>query len=89
MLLHAIELEPGDCVWWHDSLWHYSPPNIFEWHGPDWNHCWLHDATQVEATADCGRLWYMSKSNRSHGVWAMKGGQRCLDFPPEQYPQGR
>ena len=23
-----IELAPGDCVCWHDSMWHYSPPNL-------------------------------------------------------------
>ena len=22
-----IELEPGDALFWHSNLWHYSPPN--------------------------------------------------------------
>jgi hypothetical protein len=77
-----IELAPGDCVCWHDSLWHYSPPNL-----SDMGRIGIAGVyttpNQVEATANSGRLWSMKNSN--HGVWAMKGGKRCLDFPPEQY----
>jgi len=79
-----VELAPGDCVCWHDSLLHYSPPNLSDT-GRIGIAAVYTTPNQVEATADSGRLWYMSRSNRNHGVWAMKGGQRCLDFPPEQY----
>jgi len=27
---HYIELQPGDCVFWHSHMWHYSPPNNSE-----------------------------------------------------------
>ena len=27
---HHIELAPGDVVFWHSSMWHYSPPNRSE-----------------------------------------------------------
>jgi ectoine hydroxylase-related dioxygenase (phytanoyl-CoA dioxygenase family) len=28
--LHHIEMEPGDVVFWHSNLYHYSPPNTSE-----------------------------------------------------------
>ena len=79
-----IELEPGDCVCWHDSLWHYSPPNLSD-KGRIGIAAVYTTPNQIEATGDSGRLWFMRNQNKNHGVWAMRGGERCQDFPPEQY----
>ena len=73
-----IELAPGDCVCWHDSLWHYSPPNVSE-RGRIGIAAVYTTPRQTDATAASGRNW------PAETAWVMKAGERCLDYPPEVY----
>lgn len=64
------ELEPGDVVCWHSSLWHYSPPN------PSSHSRIAIAGVWTNPQINGGRVRAMHR-------WAMKSGVRCTIFPPE------
>ncbi|MBT3603523.1 MAG: phytanoyl-CoA dioxygenase family protein [Candidatus Latescibacteria bacterium] len=64
------ELEPGDVVCWHSSLWHYSPPN------PSPNSRIAIAGVWTNSEINEGRIRAMHR-------WAMKNGEVCTAFPPE------
>jgi ectoine hydroxylase-related dioxygenase (phytanoyl-CoA dioxygenase family) len=74
--VHYIELDPGDAVVWHSSLWHYSPPNT-----SDQSRIAIAAVWTSKAVAD--RSCYFRRL-----YWAMKDGVRCAAFPPEEYIVG-
>lgn len=65
-----IELDPGDVVCWHSSLWHYSPPN------PSLNSRIAIAGVWTNPTINDGRVRPMHR-------WAVKNGMHCTAFPPE------
>ena len=69
-----IELQPGDAVCWHSSLWHYSPVNTSEQ-----GRIGIAGVYNTPAMAD-GAM-------RSWGQlpWVVRGGELCDAFPPEEY----
>ncbi|MFP6645209.1 MAG: phytanoyl-CoA dioxygenase family protein [Candidatus Latescibacterota bacterium] len=69
-----IELQPGDVVCWHSSLWHYSPVNT----SPQGRI----GMAGVYTTPDLVR-----RSERSWGAlpWVLRGGELCAAFPPEEF----
>jgi ectoine hydroxylase-related dioxygenase (phytanoyl-CoA dioxygenase family) len=76
--VHHIELEPGDVVFWHSSLWHYSPPNRSEQGRIGIAGVWT-----TPAIVERGRPYW------SNLQWTMQDGQRCSQFPPQTYPLDR
>ncbi|MDA1192308.1 MAG: phytanoyl-CoA dioxygenase family protein [Candidatus Poribacteria bacterium] len=66
-----IELEPGDAVFWHSNLWHYSPPN------PS-------DRRRIATAAVWSQLGFAQSARRWRYLWAMRDGQPC-PFPGEPY----
>lgn len=68
-----IELDPGDVVCWHSSLWHYSPPN------PSQQSriaiAGVYSNPEITKT----RYW-------NDYLWVMKQGKRQTQFPPETVP---
>ncbi len=76
--VHHIELEPGDIICWHSSMWHYSPPN------PS-------DRGRI-AIAGVYTTPRILSANRKiffrNLLWVMKNGELCSQFPPEPYPIG-
>lgn len=69
--IRHIELGPGDVVFWHSSLWHYSPPNPSERSRIAVAGVWTNPAI-VETTK---RFWHNFR-------WAMRKGAVCTQFPP-------
>ena len=69
-----IELQPGDVVCWHSSLWHYSPVNT----SPRGRI----GMAGVYTTPELVR-----RSERSWGAlpWVLRGGELCAAFPPEEF----
>ena len=71
--LEHIELDPGDMVCWHSSLYHHSPPNTSD-----------HSRIAVAAvytnpdTADQSQRFKTFQ-------WCMRQGQACDAFPPEPH----
>lgn len=65
-----IELDPGDVVCWHSSLWHYSPPN------PSPHSRIAIAAVWTNPKINAGRVRPMHR-------WGMKNRVRCTAFPPE------
>ena len=76
--VHHIELEPGDVVFWHSSLWHYSPPNT-----SDQGRIGIAGVYTTPAIVDRGKPYW------SNLLWTLQGGQPCTQFPPESYPLNR
>lgn len=76
MGLHHIELQPGDTVFWHSTLWHYSPPNTSE-------HSRIGIAGVYTTPAIADRTVRFKTFH-----WIMKGGRICQQFPPERYLVG-
>ena len=70
--VHHIELGPGDVVFWHSSMWHYSPPNLSERGRIAVAGVW----TNPEIVKTRNRAWPNFR-------WAMKKGEVCTQFPPE------
>ena len=69
--LHHIEMEPGDVVFWHSSLYHYSPPNTSE-----------QGRIAVAGVWSTPQIaWQRPFPLRYH--WCMKNGQICETFPPK------
>jgi hypothetical protein len=73
-----IMLAPGDAVVWHDSIWHYSPPNLSD-EGRIGIAGVFTTPENVERTAKSGRGW------KADNTWVMKDGVPCKDFPPDFY----
>ncbi|MDE0089644.1 MAG: phytanoyl-CoA dioxygenase family protein, partial [Candidatus Poribacteria bacterium] len=69
---HHIELDPGDVVFWHSSMWHYSPPNPSE-----------HSRIAVAGVWTNPDIIRRSKRILNSFPWAMKNGEVCRQFPPE------
>ena len=65
-----IELNPGDVVCWHSSLWHYSPPN------PSPNSRIAIAGVWTNPKINAGRMRPLHR-------WGMKNGEICTAFPPE------
>jgi len=76
--VHHIELEPGDVVFWHSSLWHYSPPNT-----SDQGRIGIAGVYTTPAIVDRGKPYWSSL------LWTLQGGQPCTQFPPESYQLNR
>ncbi len=70
--VHHIELDPGDVVFWHSSMWHYSPPNPSE-----------HSRIAVAGVWTNPDIIRTSKRILNSFPWAMKNGEVCSQFPPE------
>ena len=67
-----IELDAGDVVFWHSSMWHYSPPN-------------KSDKSRI-AVAGVWTNPQIIESSRHYWQnlrWVMKKGKVCTQFPPE------
>ena len=71
--LRHVELEPGDCVCWHSSLYHYSPPNR-----SDQSRISMAGVYATPALADANALF-------NNYRWALRGGEPVKGFPPEKY----
>lgn len=76
--VHHIELAPGDAVFWHSSLWHYSPPNT-----SDQGRIGIAGVYTAPAIVERGKPYWANL------LWTMRKGQRCAQFPPEVYPLNR
>jgi hypothetical protein len=76
MGLRHIELQPGDTVFWHSSLWHYSPVNTSEQ-----SRIGVAGVYTTPALADRAARFRRFE-------WIMKGGELCSAFPPEAYVVG-
>lgn len=72
--VHHIELEPGDAVFWHSTLWHYSPPNT-----SDQGRIGMAGVWTTPAIIERGRPFFPNL------LWVVKHGERCTAFPPEPY----
>ena len=70
--VHHIELDPGDVVFWHSSMWHYSPPNPSE-----------HSRIAVAGVWTSPNIIRTSKRILNSFPWAMKNSEVCSQFPPE------
>ena len=66
-----IELQPGDGVFWHSYMWHYSPPNSS-------------DQARIGMGAVWASLEQAQTSQRvKEYFWVMKDGQRLI-HPPQK-----
>jgi phytanoyl-CoA hydroxylase len=72
--VHHIELAPGDVVFWHSSLWHYSPPNT-----SDQGRIGIAGVYTTPAIVERGQPYWANL------LWTMRAGQRCPQFPPDAY----
>jgi ectoine hydroxylase-related dioxygenase (phytanoyl-CoA dioxygenase family) len=73
--IHHIELDPGDVVIWHSSMWHYSPPNKSE----KSRIAVAGVYTNLKIAKTSKRFWHNFR-------WVMKRGEVCKQFPPEAIP---
>ena len=69
-----IELEPGDAVCWHSSLWHYSPVNESS-------------QSRIAIAGVYTSPELADRSTRSWGnlPWVMRGGAIRTAFPADEY----
>ncbi len=74
--LHHIELQPGDMVCWHSSLYHYSPVNTSE-----------HSRIGIAGVYTTPEVVQRTKRFRRF-EWCMKDGKVCEEFPPKEYIVG-
>ncbi len=68
-----VELQPGDVVFWHSNMWHYSPPNYS-------------DKRRIGIGAVMINPQQIPQMNTEHNKalpWVMLRGQRC-EFPSRQ-----
>ena len=72
-----IELGIGDVVFWHSSMWHYSPPN-------------KSDQSRIAVAGVWTNPAIAKTSNRfrQNFRWGMKDGKVCTQFPPEFVEMG-
>lgn len=71
--LHYIELQPGDAVCWHSSLYHYSPPNTSD-----------HGRIAVAAVYSTPGLADRNPYHKTY-QWVLHRGQLVDTFPPTTY----
>ena len=67
-----IDLQPGDVVYWHSNLWHYSPPNTSDQSRMGCGAVWINPDQFSECHSE--QSFY----------WAMRNGQQ-QDFPAKVY----
>ena len=73
--VHHIELDTGDVVIWHSSMWHYSPPNKSE-------------KSRIAVAGVYTNPEISKTRNRWHNFrWVLKDGEVCTQFPPEVVPK--
>ena len=72
--VHHIELDTGDVVFWHSSMWHYSPPNKSEKSRIAVAGVW----TNPQIVKTTPRFWQNFR-------WVMRSGVVSTKFPPEPY----
>ena len=72
--VHHIELDTGDVVFWHSSMWHYSPSNKSEKSRIAVAGVW----TNPKIVKTTPRFWQNFR-------WVMKNGVVSTQFPPEPY----
>ncbi len=71
--LEHIELEPGDIVCWHSSLYHYSPRNTS-------------DQSRIAVAGVYSTPTLTDRNPRfKRCPWCMRAGNVCEAFPPEVY----
>lgn len=75
--VHHIELGPGDVVFWHSNMWHYSPSNRSEQSRIAVAGVW----TNPEIAKTSKRFWHNYR-------WAMRNGEVCTLFPPKAVQMG-
>lgn len=76
--LHHVELAPGDAVFWHSSLWHYSPPNTSARGRIAIAGVWTTPALAAS------HPWYWQTPK-----WCLRGGEVVESYPPEEFPVER
>ena len=69
-----IELEPGDVVCWHSSLWHYSPVN----ESPQ-------GRIGIAGVYTTPALGEGRRRNWGGYPWVMREGELCTGFPVEEF----
>ncbi|MEM7032457.1 MAG: phytanoyl-CoA dioxygenase family protein, partial [Chloroflexota bacterium] len=74
--IHHIELDPGDIVCWHSSLWHFSPPN------PS-------DQSRIAIAGVYSTPEITTKQFWNNYYWVLQDGERITQFPPKVYPLER
>ncbi|MDE0632761.1 MAG: phytanoyl-CoA dioxygenase family protein [Caldilineaceae bacterium] len=74
--VHHVEIEPGDIVCWHSSMWHYSPPNPSE----------RGRIAIAGVYSSPSLIASYPKWSARNCLWVMKSGELCAQFPPEPYP---
>ncbi|GAB4453035.1 MAG: hypothetical protein OHK0029_05040 [Armatimonadaceae bacterium] len=74
--VHHIELEPGDMVCWHSSLWHYSPPNTSE--KGRIGIAGVYSTPEIAERRSFALTYF----------WALKNGETLSQFPPEKITLG-
>ncbi len=74
--VHHIEVEPGDIVCWHSSMWHYSPPNPSE----------RGRIAIAGVYSSPSLIASYPKWSARRCLWVMKSGELCAQFPPEPFP---
>ncbi len=74
--VHHIEVEPGDIVCWHSSMWHYSPPNPSE----------RGRIAIAGVYSSPSLIASYPKWSARKCLWVMKNGALCAQFPPEPFP---
>ena len=72
--IEHIELQPGDAVCWHASLWHYSPINPSP-------------RGRIGIAGVFTTPQRATRSKRSWGSlpWVMRDGRVCAAFPVEEF----
>ncbi len=74
--VHHVELDPGDIVCWHSSMWHYSPPNPSE----------QGRIAIAGVYSSPSLIASYPKWSARNCLWVMKSGELCAQFPPEPFP---
>ena len=64
-----IELEPGDVVFWHSYMWHYSPPNVSDHSRIGMGAVWVD--------------WKQAQTSPKEYFWVMRDGV-VFTYPPEK-----
>lgn len=71
--IEHIELAPGDAVFWHSNLWHYSPPNRSE-------------QSRIAVAGVYTTPEIVERTGRSRAfLWALRSGKVCTEFPPDAF----
>ena len=71
-------ISAGRCLFWHSSVWHYSPSNT-----SDQGRIGIAGVYTTPAIVERGKPYWPNL------LWIMRDGQRRPEFPPESYPLDR